>query len=328
MAKKKSVCDTSASRVVSRSIHIALTIGIFAALAGTNTVLRKDVQEGMYGMPILFSFSTLFSIVLYLIVSLSDPGYVKSSDPDVTVLSLQSDDSDEEIVLHDAKSHSLHQHNNSSFLSEENETESMLKRNDDDDRTEKVSSPKKFNLDCHQRCGFCGLERPIRARHCRECKRCVRKFDHHCPWVANCIGERNHRWFWIFLLFELFLIVWSIYISATGYTRSDDSKPAKDWVHNDLLLLLVDILLVVFLLVVGSLCSIHTYMGISNHTTWESMSRHRITYLQKIEIENPFSLGYCRNAYVFLCHCKPYNWSTIYQKKVGKTVNPDEEENL
>jgi len=37
-------------------------------------------------------------------------------------------------------------------------------------------------------CEKCDSRRPPRAHHCRQCKRCVRRFDHHCLFVNNCVG--------------------------------------------------------------------------------------------------------------------------------------------
>lgn len=72
-------------------------------------------------------------------------------------------------------------------------------------------------------CPDCLVLRTPRSRHCAICNRCVERFDHHCPWLNNCVGIRNNNAF-IFFLISLSLCLLAI-IASCIYTLVE---PCKD----------------------------------------------------------------------------------------------------
>jgi ankyrin repeat protein len=39
-------------------------------------------------------------------------------------------------------------------------------------------------------CPYCEVRKSKDVKHCQHCNRCVKKFDHHCPWIHNCVGQK------------------------------------------------------------------------------------------------------------------------------------------
>ncbi|KAM8899026.1 palmitoyltransferase ZDHHC3 isoform 2-T2 [Spinachia spinachia] len=118
-------------------------------------------------------------------------------------------------------------------------------------------------------CSRCETYRPPRAHHCRVCQRCVRRMDHHCPWINNCVGELNQKYFIQFLfytgvasLYSLVLVVsswvWRIRnerggdgARTQGEGEEEEESPGKHLIVAHYIILLVEsVLFGVFVVVI------------------------------------------------------------------------------
>nr|XP_008019885.2 palmitoyltransferase ZDHHC20 isoform X2 [Chlorocebus sabaeus] len=139
-------------------------------------------------------------------------------------------------------------------------------------------------------CEKCQLIKPDRAHHCSACDSCILKMDHHCPWVNNCVGFSNYKFFLLFLLYSL---LYCLFVAATVleyfikfWTNELTDTRAKFHV---LFLFFVSAM---FFISVLSLFSYHCWLVGKNRTTIESFRAPTFSYGPD---GNGFSLGYSKN---------------------------------
>ncbi|KAL4476402.1 hypothetical protein ABPG74_010135 [Tetrahymena malaccensis] len=155
-------------------------------------------------------------------------------------------------------------------------------------------------------CTSCYINMPLRAKHCKDCKRCVARFDHHCPYVGNCIGEKNKCVFYWFLILQLIELLVG-FIEVLNYNEFGQS----DQLAYNIYTIFCFIIIAFFFIFVLLLFVYHTYFGTLNITTWEYASWEKISYLQDIPYEfgSPFSMGLAKN-------CRSFCTFRLFQKDV------------
>jgi len=274
-------------RWVARFFHVLLTSMVLVIVFIKDTELKQDLYTGHLYYVTTYLVLAIVTTILYFVTSFMDPGYVVYSSIDAeTGVIFNTNEEQSEILLNAPNEN----------IESCSETCSMLE-----------SDARKLR---HRRCGFCSIIQPLRAKHCEECQHCVRRYDHHCPWIGTCVGERNHKFFLSFLFTETLLVSWTIYVALRAFRQ----EPAwKNWFHHNWMFLVLTIFLAVSLLVVGLLWICHSYMMFTAQTTWEFMSRPRISYLKKFPLDfNPFDRGYIRNILSFLCYFNIQKWDELY----------------
>lgn len=97
-------------------------------------------------------------------------------------------------------------------------------------------TPNKYTV-C-EKCDY--LIRPERAHHCKSCNKCVLKMDHHCPWVGTCVGEKNLKYFFLFLLYGFLITLYTVLTLIPHFIKTVvENKPMVSFTIEDALVLFI-----------------------------------------------------------------------------------------
>ena len=156
---------------------------------GNNIVLFKKYVFGpLYGLGFLFLIEFFDVIVLYFVIHYLASFYSKYILIPYSVMMFLNGYF---MLLAYLIEPGIIPRNHPNFQGEINKNE---KENDEKNKV----TPRIYT---QRKCPTCNIIRPPGASHCGECNNCVLNFDHHCAFVSNCIGKRNHKYFYLFLIF-------------------------------------------------------------------------------------------------------------------------------
>ncbi len=215
-----------------------------------------------------------------------------------------------------------------------------IKTTDDERYRTIIQMAERDGFDHRIFCTSCLIRKPLRSKHCAVCDVCVAKFDHHCPWVGNCVGANNHKYFMGYL-FSLIVgagvtmygcySVWLNGCSHSGEGGSFGAFKELATCHTWVAFLLCNTIVHAFWVVPLTACQLYQIVFLAM-TTNERMNAGRYKHFHQHgekhghghghghgAIKSPFDKGCWRNARDFagwrlggLCRPTKEDWAKIF----------------
>ncbi|CAF2477844.1 unnamed protein product [Rotaria sp. Silwood2] len=242
------------------------------------------IKHGHVYFPILFILALFYTMSNYLFASLHDPGVVPRPNADE--------------VLQTEKENNIQTDLNGNYFPSIPLPRTILIRN--------------FPYSSSY-CYTCRVYRLPRVSHCSICNVCVQNFDHHCPWINNCVGLLNYRYFCNFILScSILCLIGLAGCGVAAYLRWDMYKndPGLYFAYN-IPSFFIGFIAFVLLFALASFWCYHLGLAMSGATTREDIKFQR--HSKEIGISQGSKW---RNLIVSWCGpLQPsVNWNELYDK--------------
>ncbi|XP_011041051.1 PREDICTED: probable protein S-acyltransferase 15 isoform X1 [Populus euphratica] len=147
-----------------------------------------------------------------------------------------------------------------------------------------------------RRCDKCVTYKPPRAHHCRVCRRCVLRMDHHCLWINNCVGYWNYKAFFILVLYATIASIYSSVMIISCASQKNWNFSGR--IPMKIFFVFSGAMMFGLSITFGTLLGWHIYLMSCNLTTIENYEGIRAAWLARKSghsYRHPFNLSVYKN---------------------------------